>query len=72
MLNNIKKHGIKLFDVSLRDGLQSMPKILSKRLSNRLRKYSFSLFPKSLLFSIWLISLDALNISLKSIRFWPI
>ena len=29
MLNNIKKHGIKLFDVSLRDGLQSMPKILS-------------------------------------------
>ena len=29
MLNNIKKHGIKLFDVSLRDGLQSLPKILS-------------------------------------------
>lgn len=29
MLNNITKHGIKLFDVSLRDGLQSLPKILS-------------------------------------------
>tara|TARA_E500000331_G_C17266999_1_gene717574 strand:- start:820 stop:1656 length:837 start_codon:yes stop_codon:yes gene_type:complete len=29
MLNNIKKYGIKLFDVSLRDGLQSSPKILS-------------------------------------------
>lgn len=29
MLNNIKKHGLKLFDVSLRDGLQSLPKILS-------------------------------------------
>jgi hydroxymethylglutaryl-CoA lyase len=29
MLNNIKKHGLKLFDVSLRDGLQSLPGILS-------------------------------------------
>jgi hydroxymethylglutaryl-CoA lyase len=29
MLNNIKKHGLKLFDVSLRDGLQSLPGVLS-------------------------------------------
>ena len=28
MLKNINKYGIKLFDVSLRDGLQSLPKIL--------------------------------------------
>lgn len=29
MLNNIKNYGLKLFDVSLRDGLQSLPRILS-------------------------------------------
>lgn len=29
MLNNIKKHELKLFDVSLLDGLQSLPGILS-------------------------------------------
>uniref|UniRef100_A0A6C0BRZ5 Pyruvate carboxyltransferase domain-containing protein n=1 Tax=viral metagenome TaxID=1070528 RepID=A0A6C0BRZ5_9ZZZZ len=29
MLNNIKKYGLKLFDVSLRDGLQSIPRVLT-------------------------------------------